>query len=90
MFSILEIFFCEVENTARKKASVNPNDAAPLTPNLLLIMKQGQCLPPGRCNADADGVMFNMWLTCSDDIGYICTCMNFKSESNGITQCAIL
>ena len=49
---MLETFFCEVENIVNgrplTKVSEDPNDSSPLTPNHLLIMRQGPSLPPGR------------------------------------------
>ena len=51
---VLETVFCEIESIANgrplTKLSDDPSDVTPLTPNHLLLLKQGAVLPPGRFN----------------------------------------
>ena len=52
---VLETIFCEAEAVVNgrplTKLSDDPNDGSPLTPNHLLLLKQGSVLPPGCFNS---------------------------------------
>ena len=53
---VLSTIFCEIENIVNgrplTKLSGDPEDLRPLTPNHLLLMRQGPSLPPGKFNVN--------------------------------------
>ena len=91
----LQTLLCEAESIINgrplTKVSDDPNDLEPLTPNLPLLLRQNESLPPGLLKRTTlipgeDGIKCSIWQMCSGVAGNENIFLRCRSARNGFDR----